>query len=160
MPYDDILAGRKILAVDDEEDVLEIIEEQLEVCNLTTASSFEQAKQLLQTQTFDLAILDIMGVRGFDLLHLARANEIPAVMLTAHSMNAESMQRSVDGGALSFLPKDEIYRLEELVAEILGELGHGRSHWPKLEKRLGERLKKEWGDLWERIRFPRDLDID
>lgn len=160
MPYEDILSGKKVLAVDDEEDVLEIIEEQLDACDLTKANSFEAAKALLEKEKFDLAILDIMGVRGFDLLHCARQRGVPAVMLTAHSMNAESMQLSVDKGAVSFLPKEEIYRLEELIAEILSELCKGRPHWPKLEKRLGDKLKKEWGELWERIRFPRDLDID
>ena len=59
-----------------------------------------------------------------------------------------------------FLPKEELFRLEELIAEIFGDLSEGRPHWPKLEKRLGDRLRKEWGEMWDRIKFPRDLDMD
>jgi two-component system response regulator CpxR len=160
MPYEDVLSGKKVLAVDDEDAVLDIIVEQLSACEVTTANSFEKAKQHLENENFDLAILDIMGVRGFDLLLLAKKEGVRAVMLTAHSMNAESMQESADKGAVSFLPKEELFRLEELIAEIFGDLSEGRPHWPKLEKRLGDRLKREWGELWERIKFPRDLDMD
>ena len=41
----DLLKGKKILAVDDEADVLEMIKEQLESCAVMTASSYEQAKE-------------------------------------------------------------------------------------------------------------------
>jgi DNA-binding response OmpR family regulator len=160
MASEGILSGKKILVVDDEEDVLETIKEQLSACDVTTANNFETAKEYLEKETFDLAILDIMGVRGFDLLLYAKKNKIRAIMLTAHAMNAESVQKSADKGAVSFLPKDEIYKLEELIAEIFGEMSKGRAHWPKLEERMGARFKKEWGKMWERIKFPRDLDID
>jgi CheY-like chemotaxis protein len=39
MASDDILAGKKILIVDDEPDVLESMEEILEECDVETASS-------------------------------------------------------------------------------------------------------------------------
>lgn len=152
------LKGKRILVVDDEADVLEAIQEELDDCDITAADNFETARELLQNETFDLAILDIMGVRGFDLLHYARKNKIRAVMLTSRAMNAESMQESIDKGAVSFLPKDEMFRLGELVAEIFGELAQGRPHWHKLKKRMEPRLRKEWGELWSRIRFPRELD--
>ena len=154
------IRGKKILVVDDEDDVLQAIKEQLSECTVTTANNFEDAKEYLEKQKFDLAILDIMGVKGFDLLHYAKKNKIRAIMLTAHAMNAESMQISADRGAVSFWPKDEISKLEYLIAEIFGELNKGRAHWPKLEEKMGARFKKEWGEMWDRIKFPRDLDID
>jgi len=160
MTKSDLMSGKKILAVDDEKDVLATIKDQLSAYELTTANNFEMAKELLRKEKFDLAILDIMGVRGFDLLHYARESKIPAVMLTAHAMNAESMEKSVEKGAVSFFPKDEIYNLEELVAEIFGEVKRGRTHWKKLEKRMGDKFKEEWGELWDNIKFPRDLDTD
>lgn len=153
-------SGKKILVVDDEEDILLTIREQLDSFDVTTANSFEIAKEYLERERFDLAILDIMGVRGFDLLHYAKEKKTPAIMLTAHAMNSESMQQSIEKGAISFLPKDEISRLDELVLDIFGELKKGRAHWPKLEKKLGARFRKEWGELWDRIQFPNDLDVD
>jgi CheY-like chemotaxis protein len=159
MTEHDILAGKKILAVDDEEDVLEVIEEQLEGCDLTTAKDYARAKELLQTETYDLAVLDVMGVRGFDLLDIATQRKIPAVILTAHSMTPDSLQKAIDKRAVSFLPKDELARLADLIAEILGEVEKGRTHWKKLESRLGHRFRQMWGEMWEQIKFPRDPNI-
>jgi len=64
MAENDILKGKKILAVDDEQDILDTLVEILSECNVLTATSFESAKELLETETYDAAILDIMGVRG------------------------------------------------------------------------------------------------
>lgn len=154
-----ILAGKKILAVDDEADVLAVIEEQLEICDLITAKDYEGGKELLEKETFDLAVLDIMGVRGFELLAIATSRKIPSVILTAHSLTPESLQEAIDKGAMSFLPKDELARLSELIAEILAEVAEGRTHWPKLKTRLGHRFKELWGEMWDTIRFPRDPNI-
>lgn len=154
-----VLANKRILAVDDEEDVLAVIEEQLEDCTLITAQDYDAAKEYLEKEPFDLAVLDIMGVRGFDLLEIAARKKIPSVMLTAHSLTPDSLQKAIDKGAISFLPKEELARLSELIAEILDEVAKGRTHWPKLKSRLGNRFKELWGDLWGQIRFPRDPNI-
>lgn len=154
-----ILKGKKILAVDDEIDVLAVIHEELEACNLTTASNFDTAKQSLELESFDLVILDIMGVRGFDLLDIARAKKLPAVMLTAHAMNPDSFQNAIDKGAVSFLPKEELSRLEELIIEILEDLSKGKTHWYRLKETLGPRFQEIWGQLWEEIRFPPESNI-
>lgn len=154
-----ILADKRILAVDDEPDVLAVIEEQLELCTLTTANDYERAKEFLEKEAFDLAVLDIMGVRGFDLLEIATRRKIPSVILTAHSLTAQNLQKAIDKGAVSFLPKEELACLSDLIAEILGEVAQGRMHWPKLKSRLGYRFKELWGEMWEEIKFPRDPNI-
>ena len=154
MSADDILKGKRILAVDDEPDVLDVIEEQLELSQLVKAGDFKAAETYLETQTFDLVILDIMGVKGFALLDLAKEKRVPAVMLTAHSMTPESLQKAVDKGAVSFLPKDELANLSELIAEILEDAEAGKTHWPKLSARMGSQFKELWGQLWDEIRFP------
>ena len=58
------LQSKRLLIVDDEPDVLETLEELLPMCDVVKASSFEEAKDLLEVQYFDIAILDIMGVNG------------------------------------------------------------------------------------------------
>lgn len=159
MPAEDILKGKRILAVDDEPDVLAVIEEQLDVCQLVKAGDFKAAETYLETRRFDLVILDIMGVKGFALLDLTREKKVPAVMLTAYSMTPESLQKAVDKGAVSFLPKEELASLAELIAEILEDVEAGRTHWPRLSERLGSRFKELWGQLWDEIRFPDDSKI-
>ena len=94
-----ILNGKSILAVDDEPDVLAILEEEiLNVCPRCTfdkATTYEQAYELINTWTYELVILDIMGVRGFDLLEQTVAHHFPTVMLTAHALNPEALKRSL-----------------------------------------------------------------
>jgi len=55
------------------------------MCDVVTASSFNEANDLLNSQDFDVAILDIMGVDGYGLLDIAKRRNIPRIMLTAHA---------------------------------------------------------------------------
>ncbi len=82
----DILAGKKILVVDDEPDILETLSELLDMCEVDTASSFLEAVTLLKKNVYHLAILDIMGVKGYDLLEATCKLNIPSIMLTAHAL--------------------------------------------------------------------------
>lgn len=154
MVSSDILAGKRILAVDDEPEILEIVRESLDECEVATAGSFEEAEKAIAQSQFDLVILDIMGVRGFDLLEKCGERDMPAVMLTAHAIDVESLNKSLRLGAVSFLPKEELVRLPELVAEILEGLEAGRSHWAKLFKRLGPFFKERLGVVWEDLEKP------
>ena len=80
-------------------------------------------------------------------------------MLTAHAINIESLNLAVKLGAVSFLPKEELGRLPELVAEILEDLERGQTHWARLFQRLGSFFKERLGVLWEdedtNSKFPR-----
>ena len=152
-----ILKGKKLLAVDDEQDVLEIIVETLDSSEVVTATNFNEAKELISKESFDLVILDIMGVNGFALLEACRESRLPAAMLTAHAVNLESLNLAIKLGSVSFLPKEELHRLPELVAEILEEVEQGKTHWEKLFQRLGPFFKEKLGVLWEDLdqsKFP------
>lgn len=151
----DILNGKRILAVDDEPDVLEVIKEELHQCEVVTAGNHEVGRHLINSEHFDLVILDIMGVNGFALLEECSRRKLPAAMLTAHSMNVESLNRSIRLGAMSFLPKEELARIPELVVEIFESLEAGETHWPKLFKRLGPFFKDRLGVVWEDLEKPR-----
>ena len=142
---DQILEGKRILVVDDEADVLDTAKELLAKSSVVAVTSFDEARALITTESFDLVILDIMGVNGFALLEACRAHKLPAAMLTAHAINAESLNVAVKLGAVSFLPKEELERLPELVAEILEGLAKGQTHWAKLFKRLGPFFKEKLG---------------
>lgn len=149
-----VLNGKRILAVDDEPDVLDVIAEGLPQCKITTADTYESAKESIRLGEFDLALLDIMGVKGFELLAECRTRRLPAAMLTAHAIDLNSINKSVRLGAVSFLPKDELARLPELLAEIFESLEQEHAHWPKLFTRLGPFFKERLGIVWEDIEKP------
>ncbi len=114
------LAGKKVLVVDDEPDVCEMVQDVLEGCTVEMAHNYEEADAKLAANRYDLVILDIMGVRGHDLLAAHGANT-PAIMLTAHALNVEALKTSVQGRARLFLPKEELSRLDHYVGQVLAE---------------------------------------
>lgn len=145
-----VLKGKRLLAVDDEPDILEVLEEELakyEV-KLDRASSFEGGIQRLTSYTYDLVILDIMGVRGFELLEAAVSKNLPVVMLTAHALSIEALQRSIDLGARAFLPKDEMDRIVPFLEDVL-TLSY-ESAWLSLFKKLGTYFGKRFGPEWRK----------
>jgi DNA-binding response OmpR family regulator len=81
-----ILKGKKILAVDEEPDVLEVIKEHFYECDVEVASDLPTAKRLIEAQECDLVIPDIMGVNGFSLLEISGKRELPATMRSARAI--------------------------------------------------------------------------
>ena len=149
MAGDDILKGKKILVVDDEPDVLESLEEILEECDVETASSYEAAKELFEKKDFDAAVLDIMGVKGFDLLEIATEKKIPALMLTAHGLNPDNLVGSIKLGAKSYIPKEKMSEIDIYLKEIFiaDEKGIAKSgNW---FARLGSFFDQRFGSGWK-----------
>lgn len=102
------LEGKRILLADDEPDVLQTLEEILDMCSLDPASDFDTAERFLNENEYDAAILDIMGIRGFDLLKLCNEKSVPAIMLTAHAHGPNFLRKSVKEGASAYVPKDKM----------------------------------------------------
>lgn len=142
------LKGLRILAVDDETDILETIEDILDESDIDQASDYEGALQKLHESGYDLAILDIMGVNGMDLLVETVNRQIPTVMLTAHAMNPETLKTSLSKGALSYLPKEELSNLKTFVAEALDAHRKGNSTSALLFDRLGRFFDRNFGNKW------------
>jgi CheY-like chemotaxis protein len=144
------LEGTRMLAVDDEPDILDILKEELNKHGvaLDSASSYDEGLQRLHSCTYDLAILDIMGVRGFDLLEFATSRGVPAVMLTAHALSAEALKRSIELGARAYIPKDEIDNIAPFLEGVM-TLSY-QSAWKALFDRLGSSFGKNFGPDWRR----------
>ncbi len=149
MASDDILVGKKILIVDDEPDVLESIEEILEECDVETASSYESAKELFEKKDFDAAILDIMGVKGFDLLEIATEKKIPALMLTAHGLNPDNLVGSIKLGAKSYVPKEKMSEIDTYLKEIFIAQEKGIEKSGNWFARLGAFFDERFGHGWK-----------
>jgi CheY-like chemotaxis protein len=145
-----ILDGKKVLVVDDEPDVLVVLKELLPMCDVTTASNFDKAKEFLMSRSFDIAILDIMGVDGYALLDIAKQKNIPAIMLTAHAFTPDNLVRSIKGGAVSYIPKEELSNIADFMADVLKAKAVGRDPWEKWQERLPHSFfEKRWGAAWQ-----------
>jgi DNA-binding NtrC family response regulator len=150
MSESSLLDGKKILAVDDEPDILEALEELLSMCEVVKASTFEEAKDLLESQDFDIAILDIMGVDGYGLLEIANNRNITAVMLTAHAFTPDNLVKSIKEGAASYLPKEELTNITTFLNDVLEAKKNGESPWGQWQERLPTSyFEKRWGAAWQ-----------
>ena len=148
-----ILDGKRILAVDDEQDVLAVLEEEILTscpnCTVDKATTYEEAANKLRSEIFDIVILDIMGVRGFDLLDLAVGRNLPVAMLTAHALNPEALKHSIQRGARAYLPKEKLGEIVPFLEDIFLETD-SLSGWAKLMKKLEGYLNSRWGEYWQR----------
>ena len=153
----DLLKDKTVLVVDDEPDVLDTVEEVLETCQITKAGDFETARQYLMSYSYDIVILDIMGVNGFELLQISVKRGFPTVMLTAYALTPEALEKSIRLGAVSFLPKEKMGELDEFLADVV--LGGNRPVWDKLFVKLGRLFSSRFGPDWkERNRFFKEFE--
>jgi DNA-binding NtrC family response regulator len=144
----DLLEGKTVLIVDDERDILETLEDLLPMCQVVKASTFEEAKRALETQTFDVAVLDIMGVDGYTLLEIARKKKVIPVMLTAHALSTEHTITSYKRGAALYVPKDKIANIAEYLHDVLQAVKAGKSTWwrwlDKFESYYDKKFEAGW----------------
>ncbi len=144
-----LLEGKKVLIVDDEPDVLETLEEFLSICDVTTASNFEDAKDLLTNEDFDMAVLDIMGVDGYGLLKIAKEREVIPVMLTAHAMTLEDTAKSYKEGAASYIPKEKMEEIGTYLNDVLEAREKGHGSWWRWFQRFGDFYERKFGSDWK-----------
>lgn len=147
-----ILNGKKILAVDDEPDVLKVLEEEImdscPNCTFETATTFEAAAKLLETKPYDVVVLDIMGVRGFDLLDIAVKKDLKVAMLTAHALTPEALERSYKMKARAYLPKEQLGEVVPFLEDVLKydyETG-----WSRLYSKLNAFFTDSFESDWEK----------
>jgi CheY-like chemotaxis protein len=143
------IKGKRILAVDDEADILDTIEDILEEARVDRAADYETASRKIRDGRYDLAILDIMGVNGLKLLEEAVDRGIPTVMLTAHAISPETLMESIRKGAISYLPKETLAELDVLLEQLVGSFEQGEPPWKLLFERLGDYFDKRFGPDWK-----------
>ena len=146
------LKGKSVLIVDDEPDVLDAVADDLDMCIVDKAQDYHTAIQYLASCTYDLVILDIMGVNGFDILKETVEKGFPTVMFSAHALNPEALKKSMKLGAVAFLPKEKVLELRPFLEDVI--LGGGKPVWKKFFDKLGDFFSKRFGPDWmEKDRF-------
>lgn len=127
----------KILAVDDEKDIVELIAYNLEKEGYSVIRAYdgERALELVMTQNPDLLLLDLMlpGINGVDvcrrLRNDRRSANLPIIMLTAKNEEIDRVL-GLEMGADDYITKP--FSLRELIARVRAVL-----------RRTGAAQKKE-----------------
>ncbi|MBN2125460.1 MAG: response regulator [Deltaproteobacteria bacterium] len=148
MAKETILEGKRILIVDDEPDVLETLQELLHGCLIDTAPDFVSGKKFLTKNPYDIAIFDIMGVKGYELLRIAIEKGIPALMLTAHALSPENLIKSIKEGAHSYIPKEKLGDIALFIQDVLEVRQKGLEKHGRWFARLKPFFDKEFGEGW------------
>jgi DNA-binding response OmpR family regulator len=122
--------GKKILLVDDEEDILDFLELILEEqgYSVIKATSGREALAAAQMHRPELILLDIMmpEMDGWEVLKLLKADEevthIPVAMLTARTEMKDKIQGLQEGAidyiCKPFATKELLEKLEIILAQV------------------------------------------
>ena len=118
----------RILAVDDERPIAELLRLSLKQAGYECICAYDgiQAADLIEKETFDLILLDIMlpGIDGFELMEYIRTTGIPVIFLTAKNAVADRV-RGLRLGAEDYMVKP--FDVLELLARVEGVLRrHGK----------------------------------
>lgn len=123
------LSGRKIMWVEDDSFLSDIIARKLssEKCTLMHAKDGETALSLVEEETPDIIILDILlpGMNGFEVLEKLKANtkikNVPVILLSNLGQESDK-EKGKTLGANRFLVKATL-TLDEIIGEIQEVLG-------------------------------------
>lgn len=109
----------RILIVEDDENIAKMIEAVLSIGGYEgiVCSDGERALRRLLTESFDLALLDVMlpGLDGFEILERLNGREVPVIFLTARQDVADKV-RGLRLGAEDYIVKP--FEAVELLARI------------------------------------------
>ncbi len=114
---------RKILVVDDEPDLVELVSYNLkkEGLEVSSASDGEDALKRIRSERFDLIVLDLMlpGIQGFELCRILRndpkTEHLPVIMLTAKTEDVDRIL-GLEIGADDYITKP--FNPRELAARV------------------------------------------
>jgi len=143
-----ILKGKGILAVNNERNILVFLADEAENYGviLDLARSCREAMQKMACLSYDLAILDAMDAGCLDLLALAVGNDIPVVMLTAHTMTPEALHQSIEIGARAFLSKRRLGQIMPFLEDVFTL--SSRPLWRKNFEMVAGYFGKTYGSGW------------
>ena len=123
------MASGKILVVDDDANLLELVKMRLESAGYDVTAMIEGGDAIasIKTQSFDLCLLDLMlsdldGIALMEEVHGVNP-DLPAIILTAHG-TIESAVEAMRKGAYSYLTKP--FEPQDLLLQIERALDHRR----------------------------------
>jgi DNA-binding response OmpR family regulator len=132
-----------VLVIDDDAEILALLKDVLEAegHRVAGAADVQTAKQALQSDRYDLIVLDVMlaGADGRDLLtDIRRTSEVPVILLTARGHETDRIV-GLKMGADDYVVKP--FSPGELAARVASVLRRSRNTQPDTNRKL------DFGDL-------------
>jgi CheY-like chemotaxis protein len=146
-----ILKNKMILAVDDDLDVLMVLEEEiLEACpdcQFHGVTTYIKAIERMASFTYDLVLLDLFGIRSYELAKLAVSRNFPIAFLTIHPLTPEAIKNFYKIKAYAYLPKERMGEIVPFLEDILRYqyLPGWRHLLDKVTGFLGNKIEIDWG---------------
>ncbi len=129
--------------------IRELLEGAGDVQVIAEAGDGEEAETAIERQRPDVAVLDIMGVNGYDLLKIAKSRNIPALMFTAHALSEKDLKKSATEGASYYAPKEEFHNIALFIADVIEAREKSRNPWIRWFERLGAFYEQKFiGSDW------------
>lgn len=145
------LIGMKILIVDDDPVVQELIKDMLAkegYENIQTVGSGEEALKMLKQNPPDLVVLDILlpGIQGYEVCRKMRAGKAtvhtPVLMMTGSILDKEkALEESFEAGVTDFIAKP--IKTVELLARVKSALTIKQQYDRMIEKLNEKKLPKK-----------------
>jgi DNA-binding NtrC family response regulator len=117
----------RLLLVDDEVGYLEVLSKRLHKRDLdvTTASTGQQAIQLLRRNTFDVAVVDLkmVDMDGIEVLRIFKKMDpdLAVIILTGHG-SEQAAREGIEKGAFDYLTKPcDLESLLEIIYAACGQ---------------------------------------
>ena len=129
----------KILLVDDEPDARDVIGHYLSrhlECGIFKAQDGRQALELMERESFDVAILDVKmpGISGIDVLRKIKAVNPQAGVLVVTGWNSQQVaEMAIKEGAVDYIVKPS--NVEVIFAKVRAILEGINKYFPKVEQK-------------------------
>jgi DNA-binding NtrC family response regulator len=113
----------------------------------------------LNSKRFDIAILDIVGVDGYELLAMANKKNVIAVILTNNALSIDDTVESFKKGAALFVPKEKMIEIETYLNDIFEARKKGEHMWWRWMDRFESFYEDRFGPDWktQSPSFPKDF---
>ena len=136
--------NRKVLIVDDERSIVDILRYNLEKNDMTAVCAYDGAEGLRLARECDpdVILLDVMlpEMDGFEVCRTLRAegNNVPIIMITAREEETDKVF-GLELGADDYIPKP--FSMRELLARVRTNMRRAASRAPAAAEEPGDQIK-------------------
>ena len=152
-----IMRKKRLLGIDGELNFLLNLENEIlcacPQCRFDTATSFEDARELILLITYDLAILDIIRAPGAKLVHLIASRNFPVLAISDRRIFPDELNYCDGLKFCGFHPKIKLHQSVPIINNVLGFV-----YTPRWRRTLNKFCKKTGWAVSEVLMVQNSLD--